>query len=277
MRRSLMAKVFVIDIGHCSGCYNCQLVCKDEFAGNDWSPYSKPQPDVGQFWMHIDEYICGTIPKVKLHYIPHLCNHCENPACMSACEHQALYKRDDGLIILDPGKCKGCRKCQAACPYDAIFFNEELNICQKCSGCAHLLDNGDLVPRCVEACPNEAIIFGEESELTEYIAGAAVLKPESGCNPRVYYRNIPGKFIAGAVYDPDKEEIIKGAVCTLVGEGQTYQAVTDGFGDFWFKDLKKGAYDLIITAEGFEDKTFKALSTKEKDVNIGDIPLQRKA
>ena len=44
-------KVFVIDVGICNGCYSCQIACKDEHVGNDWTPYAKPQPDTGQFWL----------------------------------------------------------------------------------------------------------------------------------------------------------------------------------------------------------------------------------
>ena len=44
-------KVFVIDINKCNGCHNCQIVCKDEHVGNDWTPIAKPQPDIGQFWI----------------------------------------------------------------------------------------------------------------------------------------------------------------------------------------------------------------------------------
>ena len=44
-------KVFVIDIARCNGCHNCQIVCKDEHVGNDWTPIAKPQPEIGQFWL----------------------------------------------------------------------------------------------------------------------------------------------------------------------------------------------------------------------------------
>ena len=73
-----MARAFVIDVGRCCGCYNCQLACKDEHVDNDWTPYAKPQPDTGQFWLKIQENVCGTVPKVRMHYIPRLCNHCAN-------------------------------------------------------------------------------------------------------------------------------------------------------------------------------------------------------
>ncbi|MFH0915517.1 MAG: oxidoreductase, partial [bacterium] len=45
-----MGKVMVIDLSICNGCHNCQVACKDEHVGNDWSPIARPQPDTGQFW-----------------------------------------------------------------------------------------------------------------------------------------------------------------------------------------------------------------------------------
>ncbi len=48
-----MGKVLIIDVTRCNGCYNCQIACKDEHVGNDWTPYAKPQPDTGQFWMKV--------------------------------------------------------------------------------------------------------------------------------------------------------------------------------------------------------------------------------
>lgn len=269
-----MAKAFVIDVGRCSGCYNCQLACKDEHVDNDWTPYAKPQPDTGQFWMKLKENVRGTVPKVRMHYIPSLCNHCDKPACAEACPEGAVTKRDDGLVLIDPAKCTGCKDCLAACPYGAIYFNEDLVIAQKCTGCAHLLDNGYELPRCVEACPTGAMYFGEEEDLKELIAGATVLQPETGLRPRVYYRNIPGRFIAGTVYDPVEREVIIGARCLLTCGGRAVETTTDSYGDFWFNDLAVGKYDIAIAAEGFEHKYFTALDASN-DVNLGDIPLTR--
>jgi tetrathionate reductase subunit B len=162
-----------------------------------------------------------------------------------------------------------------ACPYNAIFFNEDLNIAQKCTGCAHLLDSGEwTVPRCADACPTEAIKFGDESEFKDLIAKAEVLKPEAGAKPRVYYLNIPKKFIGGTVYDPVEKEVVIGAACTLDGNNDKWGTKTDNFGDFWFEGLEEGIYSLKIEAEGFAAKTFDALNT-EKDINLGDIALTK--
>ena len=269
-----MTKVFTIAVARCNGCYNCQLACKDEHADNDWTPYAAPQPMTGHFWAKVEEHVRGTIPKVKIHYISRLCNHCEKAACMEACKNKAIYRRDDGLVVIDPAKCAGCKACQTACPYDAIYFNERLNICQKCTGCAHLLDNGSS-PRCVEACSTGAMRFGEESEMTDFTEGASVLTPETGLHPKVFYRNIPGQFIAGTLYDPLEKEVVIGSKCRVNSGAKVWECVSDDYGDFWFKDLPIGVFDLVIAASGFEVKVFNNLKTSEC-LNLGDIPLEKK-
>lgn len=269
-----MSKVFVIDVARCSGCHNCQLACKDEHCENDWRPYAAPQPPTGQFWCRVTDHPRGTIPKVKIHYIPALCNHCQDAPCIAA-GGGAVYRRADGLVIIDPEKAAGMADLPAACPYGAIFWNEELSLPQKCTGCAHLLDNGAKVPRCVEACPTDALRFGEEEELADLLKDAVVLHPEYGTAPRVYYRNIPGCFVGGLVYDPEEEEVIIGAAVTLtLADGTVYETVSDDFGDFWFKDLPETTGSVTIRAEGYRLRTFDGLDTAQCP-NLGDVPLEK--
>lgn len=270
-------KVFVIDIAKCNGCHNCQIVCKDEHVTNDWTPIAKPQPDIGQFWIELTERVRGTVPKVKVAYRPNLCMHCDEAPCIEACKYDgALYQREDGLVIIDPEKCTGCRLCEDACPYEGvIWFNENLNIAQKCTGCAHLLDDGWTEPRCADACPTMAIKFMDEDEAKDLIAQADVLKPglKDKGKPRVHYLHLPKKFIAGTIYDPTEEEVIIGATCTLKPAGGKAQVVeTDNYGDFWFEDLPDGTYDLEVKS-GAKAKTFTGLDTAPADINLGDIAL----
>ena len=267
-----MSKIFIIDVAKCTGCYNCQLACKDEHCGNDWSPYAAPQPPTGQFWCKVTEHVRGTIPKVKIHYVSRMCAHCEDPACMAVCSSGAISKRDDGFVLISPDKCTGCGACVPACPFDAIYFNESAHIAQKCTGCAHLLDHGSTLPRCVEACPTDAIQFGEKAELLGSLTGAAALIPGG----KLYYKNIPGRFIAGTVYDPAEEEVVIGARCTLTApDGTEKTELTDPYGDFWFRGLPESTpYNLAIEAPGFRTKRFAALYSTP-DVNLGDIPLDR--
>lgn len=270
-----MAKAFVLDVAKCSGCYSCQTACKDEHANNDFTPYAKPQPDIGQFWTRLEEHVEGTIPKVRAHYIVRMCNHCERPACLLACKAGAIRKREDGIVLIDAEACTGCGNCAAACPYEVIYQSETQGVCQKCTGCAHLLDNGYELPRCVENCPTDALRFGEEEELAGLIEGATVWKSETGCGPRVYYRNIPGRFIGGTVYDPVDKEVVIGARCLAVNGGKTVETFTDDFGDFWFEDLAVGSYDVTILAEGYAEELRDGVHTRQS-VNLGNIPLTRR-
>lgn len=267
-------KTFTIDVSICNGCYNCQIACKDEHVANDWTPYAKPQPDTGHFWLKLNEYIRGTEPRVKMHYVPVLCMHCDNAPCVTSCPVEGvIYKREDGLVIIDPDKCTGCRDCLDSCPHGVIYFNEDLNIAQKCTGCAHLLDDGWKVPRCVDACPTEALKFGEESGMKDFIGKAEVMNPESGTKPRVHYLNIPKKFVAGSVFNPEEKEVITGAICTLSNTENSVKltATTDDFGDFWFEGLDTGTFTLNIE-DGGNTKTIDSINT-EKAVNLGDIPF----
>jgi tetrathionate reductase subunit B len=267
-------KAFVIDLSICNGCYCCQIACKDEHVGNDWTPYAKPQPDTGQFWIGITESVRGSVPKVKVSYLPKLCMHCVDAACMKQCDVGAIYRREDGIVVIDPTQCTGCKLCADTCPYNAIYFNDALNLAQKCTGCAHLLEDGWKAPRCVDACPTEALKFGEEAELKQWIDKADVYRPELKQKTRVHYLHIPKKFIGGTVYDPAAEEVIIGATCTLTDSqsGETVTVTTDGYGDFWFNGLKDDrVFSLKMEKDG-KVKSIDAISTA-KDVNLGDIPL----
>lgn len=263
-------KAFVIDLKKCVGCHGCQIGCKDEHCGNDWMPYAKEQPQAGQFWMKVHQFERGARPHVKVTYMPVPCQHCDNAPCIKAAS-DAVYKREDGIIIIDPEKARGNKKLVNSCPYGVIYYNEILDLPQKCTGCAHLLDRGWPigVPRCFDNCHVGAILFGEESELD--LSDTEVLHPEYGTKPRVYYRNLPKKFVAGTVYDPDIKEVIIGATCTLTGKTGTFTAKTDRFGDFWLNNLPEDDFILTIA---FDSRTRAMdVSTKEKDIGLGNIPL----
>jgi len=264
-------KAFLIDVNECSGCYQCQIVCKDEHCGNDWTPYAKPQPEWGHFWGKLNQYERGQVPHVKVNFVFVPCQHCVDAPCISACPVDAIVTRDDGIVWLDPKKCTGCQLCISACPYECIYYNAHLRIAQKCTGCAHLLDraNWNYGPRCADACPHEAIKFGEDSELD--LSGTEVLHSEYGLTTRVHYKNLPKRFIAGTVYDPNTEEVIIGATCSLDGDAGNESTITDEFGDFWLEGLAKGTFTLTIT-DGSKTKTITG-DTTEKDLGLGDIAL----
>jgi len=271
-------KALVIDIDKCNGCYNCQVACKDEHVGNDWTPIAKPQPDTGHFWHKVTDIVQGSVPKVRVRYMHDLCGQCDDAPCIAACTSHAIYKRADGIAIIDPEKCTGNRACLDACPYGSIYFNSDLNISQKCTFCAHLLDDDWSEPRCVDACPTGALRFGEEEELKELIATAETLPSETSARPRVYYRNLPNRyFIAGAVWDPEIDEVLEGATVTLRrADGTAASLATDDFGDFWFERQEPAVYALTVELEGYDPATIEAIDAS-RDVNVGDIELHKTA
>lgn len=266
-------KVFVIDVNKCSGCYNCQVACKDEHCDNDWMPYAKAQPNSGQFWMRVKQKDHGQVPKVWVEYTPLPCMHCDDPKCRQVAP-DAVYKRDDGLAIIDPVRAKGRRDLVDACPYGAVFYNEKLDIAQKCTGCAHLVDEGKM-PHCVDLCATGALRFGDEEEFADEISRAETFVPEEGCKPRVHYLNLPHLFIGGDVWDPSENEIIEGARVTLtMPDGSKRETETDAFGDFYFRRIDGGRYGLKIEADGFESVERPDIDL-DKSLNLGDFPLQR--
>jgi tetrathionate reductase subunit B len=206
-------------------------------------------------------------------YRPMFCRHCTDAPCMAAAP-DAVYRREDGLVIVDPEKAQGKRELVDACPYGAIYYNEELDIAQKCTGCAHLVDEGK-IPHCVDACATGALIFGEEEELAELIANEVHDFDVEGTGSLVHYLNPFRLFISGEVWDREADLIIEGATATLTAQdGAKLTAQTDGFGDFWFKQLKPGKYTLDIAADGYDGVTGKEIDL-DRSLNIGDFPLER--
>ena len=194
----------VLDLTRCIGCNACTVACKIE----------NGTPD-DQYWCRVYTEETGTFPDVKTTYVPALCNHCADAPCVTVCPTGASHQRDDGIVLVDPDKCIGCRACMTACPYAARFYlrkgildggyhSERTDFEErkwaavqegtvtKCTFCAHRVDQG-LEPACVITCPTDARIFGDlddpESKPSKLIRERNGYQPlaELGTNPSVYY------------------------------------------------------------------------------------------
>lgn len=272
---------WLIDVTKCSGCHNCFLACRDEYSGNDYEGYSVAQPvDAPQSWMQVKEVERGTFPKPKLDYIPTPCQHCAEMPCARPALDGAVYRREDGVVMIDPVKAKGQKQIVNACPYRVIFWNEELQVPQKCTMCAHMLDAGEKVPRCVEACPTGALVFGDlddpQSDINAALAAAKTedYHPEWEAAPLVKYVGIPKRFIAGEVLcQDDMGECVPDVLVTLEGDGCKLETRTDFFGDFEFDGLQKDVtYKVRIEKAGYAPQVLDV--TTQRDVDLGQVVLQ---
>jgi len=270
--------ILIIDVAKCEDCNNCFLSCKDEFVDNDFPPYSVAQPKHGPRWMNIARKERGQFPMVDVAFLPMPCMHCDNAPCIKKAKDGAVYKNNNGIVIIDPEKAKGQKDIVATCPYGAIWWNEEKNVAQKCTLCAHLLNDGWKEPRCVQSCPTGALRIAkvDDSKIAQIIRDEhlEVLHPEYNTKPRVYYKNLyrfNKCFIGGSVAAQVAgiTDCVEGALVTLYKDSEKVdEAVTDNYGDFKFDNLEEdgGRYRLEIVSMGFEKKTLEVDLTTSKYV-----------
>lgn len=260
----------IIDVGRCNNCNNCFLANKDEHVDNDFPGYAAPQPRHGHRWINILRQERGRAPVVDVAYLPTLCNHCDEAPCIKASNDGAVYKRPDGIVIVDPQKAAGRKDILGACPYHAIWWNEAHNVPQTWIFDAHLLDQGWKEPRCAQVCPTGAMrsVKVTDSEMADIAAHEAleVLHPEFGTKPRVYYRNLyrfTKCFIGGSVAIERNGVIdcVSDARVTLARGGKCLgEQRTDCYGEFKFDALERdsGAYAIEIFHPAHRTKVIEA-------------------
>jgi len=280
-----------VDQRMCMACYCCQMACKDEHCGYD-TKLSKSQPMMGQFWIEVREKErSDSSRRIKTSSVATLCAHCQDPACAKAAKNGAVYKRDDGIVIIDPVKSKGQKQIVDACPIHAVFWNEVEEIPQKCTMCAELLDDPEYLaylgdkslkkPRCVEACPNNALIFGDlddpDSDISKLVARERNTQlPElEGQETNVKYLNVPTVYLAGTVYLPKElEEVAIGAKVTVDAGGEKFETVTNYFGDWEVEWLPKNK-DAEVTIEFEGYSTVKLKAKTDDDHYVGQVYLAK--
>lgn len=241
----------IVDIDNCTNCNNCVLACHDEHVGNEFPGYAAAMPKHGHAWIRIGQKVRGAAPVIDVAYLPVMCQHCDEAPCMAAARDGAVTKRPDGIVIIDPVKARDQRQIVDACPYGAVFWNEELRIPQHWIFDAHLIDQGWTEPRAQQSCATGAIravkVEDEEMRRIAQSEGLEHFRPELGTSPRVWYASLhrfTRCFIAGSVETGADGivDCVAGAKVALVREGAHLQeTVTDTYGDFRFDGLDEGS------------------------------------
>lgn len=244
----------VVDINLCTNCQNCVVATQDEYLNNEFKGYSKPGA-AGVKILDVDRRTRGSGSMVDVQCVPKACNHCDDAPCITGSDG-AIYKRADGIVIIDPDKASGRRELVDACPYGMIVWNEQQNVAQSWNFDAHLLDSNWNEPRAVQSCPTNALkalnISDAAMQAMVDEEKLQVLKPELKTRPRVYYKNLQpylSQFIGGNVsasVNGRVENISDTEIELHHNNAFSTRTKTDEFGDFKFDGLEYGSTNYTI-------------------------------
>jgi protein NrfC len=180
----------VIQQNQCIGCELCLEACIN----------TNSVPAYGHRTLILERNIPNAMGQRERVFMPILCNQCNEPHCVRVCPTGATYKDDkNGIVLMTPSKCIGCKTCMAACPYNARYYKEEVRAIDKCNFCfdTKLKESGGKTTACCAACPAEVRIFGDLTDPNTpaykliHTPGNEfwVLKPQSGTLPNIFYMN----------------------------------------------------------------------------------------
>ncbi len=171
-----------VDTTRCIGCHACRVACQNQ----NGLPYDEE-------FNRIVEKEHGAFPSFSKEYVPLQCNHCEDPPCKRVCPTKATYQTEEGVVLVDPKLCVGCKYCIEACPYKMRIMDHARGIVVKCRLCIEMVREGG-EPACVSTCPTQVRIFGDlddpNSEISRFVAEnrAQPLRPDLNTVPKIYYK-----------------------------------------------------------------------------------------
>jgi len=186
------------DSTRCIGCRKCEQACaevnnlpKPEVAYDDLTVLDTKRRTDAKTYTVVNKYNTAGLDHPI--FRKQQCNHCQEPACASACFVKAFTKNPDGSVTYNGDLCVGCRYCMVACPFGVPTFeyDDPLDpLVQKCTMCHPRIQEGKL-PGCVEKCPKEALTFGRREDLL------AIARDRIRKYPERYENHIYGEKEAG--------------------------------------------------------------------------------
>ncbi|MBD7966687.1 nitrate reductase subunit beta [Paenibacillus gallinarum] len=175
---------------------------EDDLAGVHESGYEDPN------MKGIEESVRMEFEQVFMMYLPRICEHCINPACVSSCPSGAMYKREeDGIVLVDQNACRSWRFCVSSCPYKKVYFNWQTNKAEKCTLCFPRLEQG-LPTICSETCVGRIRYLGVMLYDADKVEAAA-----SVANEQDLYESQLDVFL-----DPNDPEVIAAARAANIPE-----------------------------------------------------------
>ena len=172
----------LINTKKCIGCFACRTACQRQ---------NGLLPD--EDFIRYEEHVNGSYPNVRIETVPLQCMHCADAPCANVCPTGATHISPDGIVLVDHGRCIGCKYCMAACPYQVRVHNEKTGTVDKCRFCTVSAEtSGTKMCSCVEACLTGARIFGDlddpASDISKEIA-ATNAQPIAGdlTKSKVFY------------------------------------------------------------------------------------------
>jgi len=140
------------------------------------------------------------LERMVMFYLPRICNHCLNPACVAACPSGAIYKRgEDGIVLVNQDKCRAWRMCITACPYKKVYYNWHTGKSEKCILCFPKLETGQ-IPACMHSC------VGRIRYLGVMLYDADRLEEVASCDEKDLLDNQLSLYL-----DPNDPEVIAAA------------------------------------------------------------------
>ncbi|WP_029044293.1 nitrate reductase subunit beta [Cupriavidus sp. WS] len=132
----------------------------------------------------VQKEMYSTFENTFMMYLPRLCEHCLNPACVASCPSGSIYKReDDGIVLVDQDKCRGWRMCISGCPYKKIYYNWQSGKAEKCLFCYPRIEAGQPTV-CAETCVGRIRYLGVMLYDADRIQDAAAVE-----NPQDLYQS----------------------------------------------------------------------------------------